>query len=149
MVLTRKLKNDNPVVHMNGEHIRLVDEIRFLGLTIDRKLTFIPHVAKTCNKATNIYKGLARAAKVTWGLSPGIVRTIYIYIYIYVIEPIVLYASCIWTPATSKVGVWKMINAVQRNVALKACRAHRTVSLHSALILPRLLPFDIRARKAA
>ncbi|GBP82536.1 Putative 115 kDa protein in type-1 retrotransposable element R1DM [Eumeta japonica] len=136
MVLTKKLKYDDPVVHMNGEQIGLVGEIRLLGLTIDRKLTFVPHVAKACKKATNIYKGLARAAKATWALSPEIVRTIYIT----VIEPTVLYASCAWAPATGKLGVRKMLDAVQRSVALKACRAHRTVSLHSALILSRLLP---------
>ncbi|GBP51494.1 hypothetical protein EVAR_44469_1 [Eumeta japonica] len=33
--------------------------------TIDRKLTFIPDVVKASNKATNIKKGLARAAKAT------------------------------------------------------------------------------------
>ncbi|GBP78579.1 Putative 115 kDa protein in type-1 retrotransposable element R1DM [Eumeta japonica] len=145
MVLTKKLKYDDPVVHMNGERISSVGEIRLLGLTIDKKLTFIPHVAKACKKATNIYKGLARAAKATWGLSPEIVRTIYIT----VIEPIVLYASCAWAPATRKLGVRKMLDAVQRSVALKACRAHRTVSLHSALILARLLPLDIRVREVA
>ncbi|GBP97547.1 Putative 115 kDa protein in type-1 retrotransposable element R1DM [Eumeta japonica] len=76
MVLTKMLKYDDPVMHMNGEQINLVGEIHLLGLTIDRKLTIIPHVAKACKKATNIYKGLARAAKATWGLSPEVVRTI-------------------------------------------------------------------------
>ncbi|GBP85095.1 Putative 115 kDa protein in type-1 retrotransposable element R1DM [Eumeta japonica] len=123
MVLTKKLKYDDPVVHMNGERISSVGEIRLFGLTIDKKLTFIPHVAKACKKATNIYKGLARAAKATWGLSPEIVRTKYIT----VIEPIVLYASCAWAPATRKLGC----------------------PLHSALILARLLPLDIRVREAA
>ncbi|GBP49272.1 hypothetical protein EVAR_102215_1 [Eumeta japonica] len=42
-----------------------------------------------------------------------------------------------------------MLDALQRSVALKACRAYRTVSLHSALILARLLPLDIRVREAA
>ncbi|GBP65862.1 Putative 115 kDa protein in type-1 retrotransposable element R1DM [Eumeta japonica] len=86
MMLTKKLKYDDPVVHMNGEQISLVGEIRLLGLIIDRKLTFVPHVAKACKKATNIYKGLTRAARsglTTWGLSPEVVRTIYIT----VIEP--------------------------------------------------------------
>ncbi|GBP10181.1 Retrovirus-related Pol polyprotein from type-1 retrotransposable element R1 [Eumeta japonica] len=120
MVLTKKLKYDDPVVHMNGEQISLVGEIRLLGLTIDRKLTFIPHDAKTCKKAINIYKGLARAANVTWGLSLEV------------------------APATEKLDVRKMFEPVQHIVAFKACRAHRTVSLHSALILLRLLPLDIR-----
>ncbi|GBP91350.1 Putative 115 kDa protein in type-1 retrotransposable element R1DM [Eumeta japonica] len=68
MVLNKNLKYDDPVVQMNSEQISLVGEIRLLGLTIDRKLTFIPHVAKACKKATNIYKGLARAGRVTWSL---------------------------------------------------------------------------------
>ncbi|GBP87386.1 hypothetical protein EVAR_34773_1 [Eumeta japonica] len=42
-----------------------------------------------------------------------------------------------------------MLDAVQRSVALKAFRAHRIVSLYSALILSRLLPLDIRVREAA
>ncbi|GBP96413.1 Putative 115 kDa protein in type-1 retrotransposable element R1DM [Eumeta japonica] len=96
-------------------------------------------------RAASIYKGIARAAKATWGLSPEIVRTIYVA----AIEPIVTYASCAWAPATKKLGVRKMLDALQRSVALKACRAYKTVSLHSALILARLLPLDIRVREAA
>ncbi|GBP57367.1 hypothetical protein EVAR_27397_1 [Eumeta japonica] len=126
MVVTKKWKYDDLVVHMNGEKISLVGEIRLHGQTIDRKLTFIPLVAKTCKKAANIYRVLAPVAK-----------------------PIVLYASCAWAPATGKFGVRKMLDVVQRSVALKACRAHHTVSLHGALILSRLLPLDIRVKEAA
>ncbi|GBP61462.1 Putative 115 kDa protein in type-1 retrotransposable element R1DM [Eumeta japonica] len=92
IVLTKKLKCNDPVVHMDGEQISLVGEIRLLALTIDNKLTFIPHVAKACEKAANIYKDLARAAKATWSLSQEVIRTIQIT----VIEPFVLYASCAW-----------------------------------------------------
>ncbi|GBP87884.1 hypothetical protein EVAR_63823_1 [Eumeta japonica] len=42
-----------------------------------------------------------------------------------------------------------MLDVVQHSVAVKACRAHRTASLHSALILLRLLSLDIRAGEAA
>ncbi|GBP88383.1 Putative 115 kDa protein in type-1 retrotransposable element R1DM [Eumeta japonica] len=143
MVLTKKLKFDVPVIRMGNIEIALIDEIRLLGLTIDKRLTFTLHVAKACKKAANIYKGIARAAKAIWGSSPEIVRTIYVA----VIEPIVMYASCAWAPATKKLGVRKMLNALQRSIALKACRAYRTVSLHSALILARLLPLDIRLER--
>ncbi|GBP74831.1 Putative 115 kDa protein in type-1 retrotransposable element R1DM [Eumeta japonica] len=109
--------------------------LRDREVLVRQKLKFILHVAKACKKAANIYKTLARADKTTWGLSPEVVRTIYIT----VIGPIVLYASCAWAPATRKLSVRKMLDAVQRSVALKACRAHRTVSLHSVLILSKLL----------
>ncbi|GBP92227.1 Putative 115 kDa protein in type-1 retrotransposable element R1DM [Eumeta japonica] len=71
MVLTRKLKFDVPVIRMGNTEIALVDEIRLLGLTIDKGLTFIPHVAKACKRAASIYKGIARAAKATWGVESG------------------------------------------------------------------------------
>ncbi|GBP24164.1 Putative 115 kDa protein in type-1 retrotransposable element R1DM [Eumeta japonica] len=113
-----------------------------ISMVLIKKLKYNDPVA--CKKAANIYKGLARAAKATWGLNTEVVRIIYIT----VIEPIVLYTLCAWAPATGKLGVRKMPDAVQCSVALKACQAHRTVSLHSALILSRLHPFDIRVREA-
>ncbi|GBP49323.1 hypothetical protein EVAR_27025_1 [Eumeta japonica] len=65
--------------------------------------------------------------------------------YASVIELIKLYASCAWAPTRRKFGVRKMLDAVQRSVALKACRTHRTISLHSTLMLWKLLPLDIRS----
>ncbi|GBP54616.1 hypothetical protein EVAR_35878_1 [Eumeta japonica] len=107
---------------MNGEQISLVGEIRLLGLIIDRKLTFILHVAKACKNATNIYKSLARAAKMTWGLGPKV--------------------------GSSAYERYSTLSSKQ-SVALKACRAHRTVSLHSTLILSRLLSLDIIMKEAS
>lgn len=60
--------------------------VRLLGLTIDRKLTFQEHATAVTKKAADIYKQLACAARVSWGLNPEIIRTIYVA----VIEPIVL-----------------------------------------------------------
>ena len=141
MVLTKKLKFDAPVLHMNGETLQLVDQIRLLGLVLDNKLAFNAHVTSVCKKATDIYKQVARAAKATWGLNPEIVRTIYVS----VIEPIILYAANVWAPAAEKLMIQKQLGTLQRGFAQKICRAYRTVSLTSALILADLLPLDLRA----
>lgn len=145
MVITKKLKYDAPRVHMGGRDIRLVDEIKLLGLTMDRKLTFNSHVSNVCRRVTNIYKQLARTAKIEWGLNPEIVRTIYVA----VIEPIIMYASSAWAPATKKIMVQKQLNAVQRGFAQKICKSYRTVSLNAALVLTGLLPLDLRIQEAA
>ncbi|GBP77709.1 hypothetical protein EVAR_62044_1 [Eumeta japonica] len=65
MVLTIKLKYDNPVVYINQQEINLVEEIKILGLTIDKRLTFISQVTQTYKKTTDVYKIIARAARVT------------------------------------------------------------------------------------
>ncbi|XP_063893008.1 uncharacterized protein LOC135117540 [Helicoverpa armigera] len=92
-----------------------------------------------------MYKQLARAAGASWGLQPEIIRTIYTA----AVEPTILYAASAWAPAANKLGVQKQLNVVQRGFAQKLCKAYRTVSLNSALLLAGILPLDIRIREAA
>nr|XP_037877563.1 uncharacterized protein LOC119631142 [Bombyx mori] len=131
MVLTRKLKYDNPRLSMGGIGIELSQEIKILGLTVDAKLTFNTHVTEgsTCEL----------------GLHPEVIRVIYTA----AVEPIIMYAAGAWAPATTKLGVRKQLNVVQRGFAQKLCRAYRTVSLNSALVLAGILPLDLRIREVA
>ncbi|XP_061385418.1 uncharacterized protein LOC133320796 [Danaus plexippus] len=130
---------------MGGVPIELKQNIKLLGLTIDNKLTFNTHISLTCKKAINIYKKLAKAAKVSWGLHPEVIRTIYTA----AIEPIILYAASAWAPSANKLGARKQFGTVQRGFAQKICRAYRTVSLDSALVLAGMLPLDLRISEAA
>ncbi|XP_050670435.1 uncharacterized protein LOC126969152 [Leptidea sinapis] len=145
MVITKKLKVTPIQITMGGESIKMVTETKILGLIIDHRLSFKPHVADVCRKATAIYGQLSRAAKTTWGLNPEVVRTIYIA----AVEPIVLYASSVWVPAVDQVGVRKLLDAVQRGFARKISRAYKTASLGAALILSGILPLDLRIREVA
>lgn len=145
MVLTRKLKYDTPRLRMGGIDIGMSREIKILGLTLDDKMTFNTHVAKVCKKAANLYKHLSRAAKVSWGLHPEVIRTIYTA----VVEPVILYAAIAWAPSARKIGTQKALNAVQRGFAQKLCKSYRTVSLNSALVLAGILPLDLRIQEAA
>ncbi|GBP77071.1 hypothetical protein EVAR_45979_1 [Eumeta japonica] len=61
-----------------------------------------------------------------------------------ILKSIVPYASYAWALTIRNLSVRKMLNTVQRSVAPKAYRAHRTVTLHSAMILSRLLLLDVR-----
>nr|XP_034839897.1 uncharacterized protein LOC117995994 [Maniola hyperantus] len=145
MVITKKLKYDTPRIHMAGAMIGLEEQIKILGLIIDRKLTFNSHVKYICTKVLNIYKPLSRSAKINWGLRSEIIRTIYVS----VIEPIVLYAASVWATAAQKLTIQKHLNAVQRGFAQKIIKSYRTVSLPAALALARLLPLDLRVQEAA
>ncbi|XP_049883069.1 uncharacterized protein LOC126378732 [Pectinophora gossypiella] len=145
MTMTNKIKYDTPVLDMGGIGIEMSNDIKILGLHIDRKLTFNKHVSEVCKKAIVIYKQLSRAAKVDWGLHPEIIRIIYNA----TIEPIILYAASVWAPEVDKLGVQKQLNNVQRGFAQKMTKAYRTVSLNSALVLSGLLPLDLRIKEAA
>lgn len=145
MVVTRKMKFDDPRLRMGGRDILLVKDMKILGLTIDHQLTFNKHVSLVCRKATNIYKAMARSARVSWGLNPQIIRTMYVA----VIEPIIMYAASSWAGSTTKICVQKLLNTVQRGFAQKITKSYRTVSLNAAITLARLLPLDLRIQEAA
>lgn len=145
MLITNKLKYDTPALTMAGVDIGMVRSMKLLGVTIDDKLTFNDHVKNICKKAAEIYKQLARAAKVSWGLNRDIVHVIYTA----TIEPIVTYAAGAWAPATKKLGIRRRLGSVQRGFVQKLCKSYRTVSLNSALVLAGILPLDLRIQEAA
>ncbi|KAL0870225.1 hypothetical protein ABMA27_006365 [Loxostege sticticalis] len=145
MLLTRKLKHDTPRLVMNGVDIAMSKQIKVLGLILDDKLTFNQHIAAQTRKALDIYKQVARTAKISWGLHSEVIRLIYTA----TIEPIVMYAAAAWAPASKKIGAQKLLNSVQRGFAQKLCKSYRTVSLHSALTLAGILPLDLRIQEAA
>ncbi|XP_038221608.1 uncharacterized protein LOC119839414, partial [Zerene cesonia] len=145
LLSTRRIKHDTPRLIMGGVEIKYHAQIKILGLIIDSGLTFNTHVGSVCQKAIARYKLLARAARVGWGLNPEIIRTIYIT----VIEPTVMYAAAAWAPTVGKMGVQKRLNTVQRGFAQKICKAYRTVSLNSAMLLAGVLPLDLRILEAS
>ena len=59
--------HDDPVLTLDGQPIPVVEEIKFLCVIFDRKLTFIPHVKKLkakCQKALNLLRVVAHT---DWG----------------------------------------------------------------------------------
>jgi ribonuclease HI len=145
MLLTRKLKFNPPQITMSGTNLTFVDEIKYLGVTIDNRLNFGNHVKNICRKAASIYKQLACAAKVSWGLNGEIVRTLYVA----VIEPIITYGAGAWADATGLQMNRKRLESLQRNFAQKIIKAHKTVSHTSALTLSGTLPLDLRIQEVA
>ena len=60
-------KHDDPVLHLYGSPIPVVEESKFLGILFDRKLSFTPHIKylkAECLKALNLIKVLSHTS---WG----------------------------------------------------------------------------------
>ena len=60
-------QHDDPVLHLYGSPIPVVEESKFLGILFDRKLSFIPYIKylkAKCLKALNLLKVLSHTS---WG----------------------------------------------------------------------------------
>ncbi|GBP43375.1 hypothetical protein EVAR_34291_1 [Eumeta japonica] len=124
--------------------IELVNELKVLGIIIDKGVTFKTYVAAIGRNAAEIYKQLACAAKVTYRLNPKIIRPIYVA----VIEPIVLYAACV-VPGSRLSGEQEPIKHAAKGIRLEKLQIISHGILNAAVALSGLLPQILRAKESA
>lgn len=130
---------------MNNIQLTYVDEIKLLGVIIDKNLKYIKHVKYIINKALVLFNKLSKYVRPTWGAQPENIRIIYKH----VIEPIITYAAGIWGSATKYETVRNQLRSLQRGFALKIIRAFRTVSATAAIALARLTPLHLKVDEVA
>ncbi|GBL79203.1 putative RNA-directed DNA polymerase from transposon X-element [Araneus ventricosus] len=130
-----------PVICIRNFAIPVVNDIRFLGVIFDRKLTFLPHVLhlrKKCEKSLNILKVLS---KTSWGAC----RTSLLRIYKAVILSRINYGCMVYSSA--RLTVLRRLDTIHHS-ALRICTgAFRTSPVESLYIISHQLPLDLRRHK--
>ena len=146
VLFTRKRKIDDltPII-LKGVNLQLSDEVKYLGVTLDKKLTWKAHVEDKTSKALNAFWICRRAFSKTWGLTPYMVY----WIYIMVIRPLLTYGAVVWWPRTKMKITSTKLNQLQRQVCLGITGAMSTTpgdALNAILNLP---PLDLMIQKVA
>ena len=137
MVFTKKKKHKLPTLTLHGKELEYVQEFKYLGITIDNKLTWKPHINNQINKAT---RAMMMARKMTgkrWGLKPRNME----WIYTSIVCPILSYGSIAWLPKTNGKGIQKQLEKVQRKACLMITRGIQstpTAGMEAILGLPPL-----------
>jgi len=88
---TSKL-DEYPIVYFGGQVLKVVDSHKYLGVIIDRKLTWRKHVEATAEKAEKSLRLILRLCDTKRGVS----QRLLILLYESCIRPILEYASEVW-----------------------------------------------------
>jgi hypothetical protein len=72
--------------------LRMTDQVKYLGIILDKKLDWKAHLENRIRKACIAYWQCRRAVGKTWGLSPMVVA----WLYTSVVRAILSYASLVW-----------------------------------------------------
>lgn len=62
---------------LHNDEIPVVDEYKFLGITFDKKLTFIPHIKKLRTKCNQALQLLCVVAHTKWGADQDTLLELY------------------------------------------------------------------------
>ena len=77
VLFTHKRIPDLGSLSMNGTKLELSNEARLLGVTLDSKLTWKPHITRITRKATTALMQCRQIVGKTWGTTPSMMKWIY------------------------------------------------------------------------
>ena len=77
VLFTHKQISDLGSLSMNGTKLELSNEARLLGVTLDSKLTWKPHITRITRKATTALMQCRQIVGKTWGITPSMMKWIY------------------------------------------------------------------------
>lgn len=138
-----------PQICMKNTPLAFSCEATYLGLKLDRTLSWKPHLQHITSKANKTFWALRCLVGNTWGLSPKIT----LQLYKTMIRPIVSYCSLVWWPAVTSSSGINLCNKIQSTpcrIAAGAIKSCPTIPLEAILnIDPLHIYIQAMAAKSA
>lgn len=136
----QKLKK-TPTLDVGGELIEVKSSMKYLGVIIDRRMSFEDHFEYVEKRANQMSASLER-------LLPNLrgPKEIKRRLYANVVISVILYAAPVWSCEllASKKGRDK-IDRLMRTINIRVIAGYRTVSLEASSILARIPPLHLQA----
>ena len=99
MLMTRRKRERKDIeVYLNHKLFEQVYNMKYLGITIDSKLTYREHIKNVTEKCKKLIFSLSKSAKLHWGLNHAALKTIYTG----GILPLLLYGKPVWAKIMDK-----------------------------------------------
>ena len=140
---TKRKSNNLRNPHLDGVSINFSSETKYLGVILDSKLTWRPHLNKVKTKTINCLMACRSLLGQHWGLNPKMM----LWLYRTVIRPMVTYASLVWwdRAETSRMELRK----VQRLACVMVTGAMRSTPTVALDALLNLAPLHVEVKKEA
>ena len=149
MVLFKRRSNAEIVAlgdfEMYGVEIPLRATVKYLGVILDNKLTWIVHLEEKLNKAIGIFWLCRNAFGRNWGLSPKAIW----WIYTAVVRPILCHGCVVWWPRVDIQTTKKRLDKLQRLAGLCMTGVKNSVATLSLEVLLDLPPLDLFIKSVA
>ena len=129
-------------VKIKSQHIPLSTSVKFLGITIDNKLSWKPHIKNVVEKCIKVIFAVKRAIGKTWGLSPKRLK----WIYTTIILPKLTYGCIVWANNLKKADL-QQLGKVHHLMSINISRALKSSAQTILDVTLGLDPIDIKLEK--
>lgn len=140
LLVTDRRSFERPVLRIGEFEVEWRKQIKYLGVVLDKKLNFRPHIHQAGLKAVECGANLARMMPNVGGPREEKRRLVAC-----VAHSKLLYAAPVWAPSLTNQAISQRLMSSQRAIALRIISAYRTVSTSAALVLARVPPADLQA----
>jgi ribonuclease HI len=134
-----------PELKLDGVTIPTGQKTKYLGLTLDSKLTWKPHIDEKVSKTKRILAQCRRAVGKTWGLKPRNMM----WLYTSIVRPVISYGVTIWGPALQKHTNCNKLMKIQRLACLATTGVMRSTPTAGMEVILGLLPLDLFLKQEA
>ena len=142
VLLTKKRINTTCPLGVGAATVGTTRSVKYLGVTLDNKLTFGEHIRKAADRAAAVIAALSKVMANTTGPRPCKRRLL-----MRTAESIMLYGAEVWAGALRRDVHRRRLAAVQRRAALRIACSYRTVSEPAVLVVAGVIPIDLLARE--
>lgn len=138
VLLTTKRKIAPIQFTLQGTSVTPSSAIKYLGVWLDTKLTFAPHVNETVKKAERTVVALTNLMPNVGGPKSSKRR-----ILASVAISQILYAIPVWHSVTDNKKLKNRLSRIQRMMSIRVCSAYRTISAEAVCVIAGTPPIEL------
>jgi ribonuclease HI len=145
MMVTNKRKIKVKPLTMGGVPLEMTDNIKYLGLTIDKKLLWTKHIQEKVKKGKKLLNSVKAIIGQKWGLDP---KKLF-WVYTAMVRPVISYGGIVWAHALDEKGKRERLERLQRMILLAMTHAMRSTPTKGMEWCLGLLPLDLFVQREA
>ena len=119
VVFTLKRKWTMGPIRLQESRKPIIDEVKYLGITLTKTLSWHRHIANKLEKAHRVMAQCRRVIGKSWGLNPRSAM----WLYKMIVRPILAYGSLIWATGSLEAQNKKKLSSLQRSACLSVSGA--------------------------
>ena len=131
-------------IKMNGQTLTYAKAVKYLGVTIDRSLTWTAHIESRIKLASTLINLSKAAVGQSWGLTPDKVHGVYTAI----IQPVLAYGSLVFAHALTD-SHRLLLKGIHRRIMLSMTHSMRSTPTDGMEVVLGLLPLDLYIAQTA